>query len=73
MTLAADDPEARLMAFAQGLQELGWNVGGNIRIESCWGRAMPTVGADMHALLLIHRRLGSLTRPDANTTRFHGL
>jgi putative ABC transport system substrate-binding protein len=36
MTLAADDPEqqARLMAFAQGLQELGWSLGRNIRIET---------------------------------------
>jgi len=36
MTLAADDPEgqARLMAFAQGLQELGWTLGRNIRIET---------------------------------------
>ena len=33
--LAADDPEwqARLAAFHQGLQELGWIVGRNIRIE----------------------------------------
>jgi putative ABC transport system substrate-binding protein len=34
-TLSADDPEwqARLAAFHQGLQELGWIVGRNIRIE----------------------------------------
>jgi len=33
--LLADDPEwqARLAAFHQGLQELGWTVGRNIRIE----------------------------------------
>jgi ABC-type uncharacterized transport system substrate-binding protein len=33
--LSADDPEwqARLAAFHQGLQELGWTVGRNIRIE----------------------------------------
>jgi putative ABC transport system substrate-binding protein len=34
-TLPADDPDwqARLAAFLQGLQELGWGVGGNVRIE----------------------------------------
>jgi putative tryptophan/tyrosine transport system substrate-binding protein len=33
MSLAADDPEgqARLTAFLQGLQELGWADGRNIR------------------------------------------
>jgi hypothetical protein len=34
----SDDPEgqARLMAFAQGLQELGWTVGRNARIDTRW-------------------------------------
>ena len=38
MALAADDPEgqARLTAFAQGLQELGWSVGRNVRIDYRW-------------------------------------
>jgi len=38
MSLAADDREsqARLAAFLQGLQELGWSVGRNMRIESFW-------------------------------------
>jgi putative ABC transport system substrate-binding protein len=37
--LAADDPEsqARLAAFAQGLQQVGWSVGDNIRLEYRWG------------------------------------
>src|SRR2546430_15485224 len=36
---AADDVEghARLTAFAQGLQQLGWTVGQNIRIDYRWG------------------------------------
>ena len=36
--LPADDPEAlrRLAAFKQGLQELGWTVDRNVRIDYCW-------------------------------------
>jgi putative tryptophan/tyrosine transport system substrate-binding protein len=36
---AADDAEghARLTAFAQGLQQLGWTVGQNIHIDYRWG------------------------------------
>ena len=38
MNLAADDPEAqaRLAAFQQGLQQLGWTDGRNVRIDSRW-------------------------------------
>jgi ABC transporter substrate binding protein len=36
---AADDTEGhgRLTAFAQGLQQLGWTVGQNLRIDYRWG------------------------------------
>jgi putative tryptophan/tyrosine transport system substrate-binding protein len=39
MNLAAGDPEslARLGAFLQGLQELGWIDGHNVRIDTRWG------------------------------------
>jgi len=39
MNRTADDPEgqARLAAFAQGLQEVGWAVGRNIQIDIRWG------------------------------------
>jgi putative tryptophan/tyrosine transport system substrate-binding protein len=37
--IAADDPEgqARLTAFVQGLQQLGWTVGQNVRVDYRWG------------------------------------
>ena len=36
MNLAADDPQGqtRLTAFLQGLQELGWTDGRNVRIDT---------------------------------------
>ena len=38
MSLAADDPEgqARIAAFLQGLQQLGWTDGRNVRIDYRW-------------------------------------
>ena len=30
------EPQARLAAFAQGLQEAGWSVGRDVRIETRW-------------------------------------
>src|SRR5262249_35738751 len=39
MNRAADNPEgqARFAAFLQGLQEAGWAVGRNVRIDIRWG------------------------------------
>src|SRR5215469_13802799 len=39
MNLASDDTEgqARLAAFHQGLQQLGWTVGRNVQIDYRWG------------------------------------
>ena len=38
LSLSADDPQgqARLKAFVQGLQQLGWTDGRNIRIDTRW-------------------------------------
>ena len=38
VALAQDDPQgqARLAAFVQGLQELGWTNGRNVRIDTRW-------------------------------------
>jgi putative tryptophan/tyrosine transport system substrate-binding protein len=43
MSSAVDDPQdpARLGAFAQGLQELGWTIGRNLRIDYRWGASSP--------------------------------
>src|SRR3979409_2178979 len=47
--VAADDPEyqARNAAFLQGLGELGWTVGRNVRIDTRWGAGEP---ANLHKL-----------------------
>jgi putative ABC transport system substrate-binding protein len=39
MNLAAEDPESqrRVTAFVQGLQELGWADGRNLRLDTRWG------------------------------------
>ena len=39
MSQSADDVEgqARITAFTQGLQELGWAIGRNVRIDYRWG------------------------------------
>jgi len=41
MIQAADDPEgqARLAAFRQGLEQLGWSEGQNLRIDARWATA----------------------------------
>jgi putative ABC transport system substrate-binding protein len=43
MNLAENDPEgkARLGAFLQGLQQLGWTDGRNVRIDIRWGGGDP--------------------------------
>lgn len=43
MNLAEDDPETkiRLAAFLQGLQEAGWTIGRNVRLDYRWGVGDP--------------------------------
>jgi putative tryptophan/tyrosine transport system substrate-binding protein len=43
MPLAADDPEGqnRVAAFAQELQQLGWTIGRNLRIDTRWAAGDP--------------------------------
>jgi putative tryptophan/tyrosine transport system substrate-binding protein len=56
VTLAADDPEsqARIGAFLQGLQEYGWAIGRNVRIDYRWAAAesgsLPGYAAELVAL-----------------------
>ena len=48
MNFAADDPEgqARIAAFVQGLQQLGWTDGRNVRIDIAGAPAIPTTFAN---------------------------
>src|SRR5262249_26595291 len=43
MNLTADDPEgnARSTAFINGLHELGWSAGSNLRLDYRWGAGDP--------------------------------
>ena len=54
MSLAAGDREgqARLKAFVQGLQELGWIEGRNLRIETRWAAGEGTQGRKYAAELV---------------------
>jgi ABC-type uncharacterized transport system substrate-binding protein len=55
-TLAADDPEASVRhgAFMQGLQELGWGIGRNLRVDTRWAAGdtgrIRSLAAEMVAL-----------------------
>src|SRR6516162_3352029 len=54
MNTAADDPEgqARMAAFHQGLQERGWTLGRNARIDVRWG-AVDADGSRQRAAELV--------------------
>jgi putative tryptophan/tyrosine transport system substrate-binding protein len=45
MNVTAGDPEAQthIASFQQGLQERGWVVGGNVRIDTRWASMPPTM------------------------------
>ena len=45
MSASADDPDAlaQISAFAQGLQERGWTIGGNVRVNTDGASAMPVI------------------------------
>ena len=59
--LVADDPEAqaRVGAFLQGLQELGWAVGRNVRIDYRWGAGDADRTRDTRRNWLRSRRMSS--------------
>ena len=56
MGTAADEPEAkaRFAAFVQGLQQLGWTDGRNVRIDTRWGAGdIPRLRRDAAELLAL--------------------
>jgi putative tryptophan/tyrosine transport system substrate-binding protein len=54
MSAAEDDPEgkARIAAFRQGLQQLGWADGQNVQIDVRWAAADPTLDRKFAAELV---------------------
>src|SRR5260370_34392961 len=54
MNVAVDDPEApaRVGAFSQGLAELGWTIGRNVRIDYRWYAGKADAGRKYTAELL---------------------
>jgi putative tryptophan/tyrosine transport system substrate-binding protein len=77
MSLAADDKEgqARLAAFVQGLQELGWIEGRNVRVDTRWaagdGERIRKYTAELVALApdVILASGGSVVGPLIQATR----
>jgi ABC-type uncharacterized transport system substrate-binding protein len=77
MSLAADDPEgkARLAAFVQELQQLGWTDGRNVRFDTRWAAGDADLSsryaAELGALApeVILASGGSVVRPLLQVTR----
>jgi putative ABC transport system substrate-binding protein len=76
INVTVDDPESslRVAAFSQGLQELGWTVGRNVRIDWRWGGAdrdrHRTYAAELLALAPdVLLTSGSSVRPMLQATR----
>jgi putative ABC transport system substrate-binding protein len=61
MPTSANDPEAapRIAAFAQGLQQLGWTVGGNVRSITAGARRTRTAFANTRRSWLRSSRTSS--------------
>jgi len=57
MPATADDPvwQTRFGAFLQGLQQSGWSIGQNVRIETRWA-TINAAEIRRHALLTHNRR-----------------
>jgi putative ABC transport system substrate-binding protein len=68
-SLAADDPvpQAYIAALLQGLQELGWSVGRNVRIDYRWGAANAELKRRYAAELIALSPDVIVTTGDSNT------
>ncbi len=68
-SLAADDPvpQSYIAALLQGLQELGWSVGRNLRIDYRWGAASTELKRRYAAELIALNPDVVVTTGDSNT------
>jgi ABC-type uncharacterized transport system substrate-binding protein len=66
LPVAADDAEfqARVGAFLQGLQQLGWSIGRNVRIDTRWAGASAAE---------IRRHVAELVAPAPDVSLAHGV
>src|SRR5262252_4886762 len=64
MSLAADDPDAsvRVGAFSQGLAELGWTIGRNVRVDYRGAQAISIAFAATQRNWSRSRRMSSWLR-----------
>ena len=65
MNFRADEPEgqARVRAFTQGLQKLGWSEGSNLQIDTRWRETIPVSIGDTRRSWSSPHRTSSLPPP----------
>jgi putative ABC transport system substrate-binding protein len=74
LNLPSDDPEgqARVGAFLQGLQEAGWSLGRNVRIDYRWGAGIDDDRTRKYAEELVALAPDVIVAGGAGTTNAEG-